>query len=318
MTTLTRREALAALGGVVTAALTGCDPAGNARANLSTQAQQMTTPTPDTTSRMPVVFLPHGGGPWPFMNVAAFGPANMYDGMAAYLRQLKLVPPVKPRALLVISAHWEAAAPTVMTSNKPPMFYDYYGFPPETYQVKWPASGEPEVATLVREHLERAGFTTKADAERGFDHGTFVPMTLTYPEADVPTFQLSLIEGLDPAAHIRLGQALVPLRDQGIFIIGSGMSYHNLRGLMRGNPRTVREDSRAFDEWLVEAVASDASRREAALVEWERAPRARACHPREEHLLPLMVIAGAAGDDAGAAPYRDVVMNAHLSAVHFG
>lgn len=276
----------------------------------------MTTKTP---SRMPAVFLPHGGGPWPLMNTAAFGAKNGYDGLTTYLEQLKMVAPAKPKAILVISAHWEEAVPTVMTSNKPPMYYDYYGFPPETYEFQWPAPGEPEVAQLVRDHLEAAGFATSANAERGFDHGTFVPLMVTYPDAEIPTFQLSLKKGLDPLEHLKMGRALEPLRDQGVFIVGSGMSYHNLRMLIRGNdPQRMADDSKAFDEWLHASVVADASRMETALVEWERAPAARASHPREEHLLPLMVVAGAAGDDSGATPYRDIVMGAHVSAVQFG
>jgi aromatic ring-opening dioxygenase catalytic subunit (LigB family) len=267
--------------------------------------------------RMPVIYLPHGGGPWPFMDVSAFGPRDMYDRMRAYLEGLRVVPPERPRAVLVVSAHWEAPVPTVMTSKAPPMLYDYYGFPPDTYTLKWPAPGEPDVAREVQERVAEAGFATAAAAERGFDHGTFVPLMLTWPEAQIPTLQLSLLSSLDPVAHLELGRALEPLRDQGVLILGSGMSYHNMRGFF-GQVPSARDDSQTFDDWMVEAIASDASTREARLAEWAMAPRARACHPREEHLLPLMVCAGAAGDDAGTAPYRDVILGAHVSAAHFG
>lgn len=310
MTKIHRRDMLngvAAIGGL---AVVGCEVQSP---KPTTKSKSMST----KTTRMPVVFLPHGGGPWPFMDVSRFGRADMYDKMSAYLKRLNMVPPQRPKAILVISAHWEQPIPTVMTSAMPPMFYDYYGFPPETYKVKWSAKGEPEVAALVRDLLERSGFKSAANAERGFDHGTFVPLMLSYPDADVPTFQLSLKEGLDPAEHIRLGRAIAPLRDAGVFIVGSGMSYHNMQGFF-GRVRTVADDSRAFDQWMAESVAMGATQRETRLVEWLKAPRARLCHPREEHLLPLMVVAGAAGDDVGTTPYRDVIMNASVSAVHFG
>lgn len=270
--------------------------------------------------RMPVVFLPHGGGPWPFVNEPILGPAGTWDEMAAYMKGLGTVPQRRPAAVLVISAHWEEAVPTTMSAPRPPMLYDYYNFPPESYEVQWPAPGAPELAGEIRAHLQRAGFETGDDPTRGFDHGTFVPLKLAYPQADVPTLQLSLKAGLDPVEHLKMGRALEPLREQGVFIVGSGMSYHNMRGLMagvRGDP-APRADSRAFDDWLAESAGLDASARETRLAEWEKAPAARACHPREEHLIPLHVCAGAAGQDAGTLPYRDVVMGAHISAVHFG
>ena len=270
---------------------------------------------------MPAVFLPHGGGPWPFIDERVFGLPGMWNKMREYMIKLAMAPPEKPKAVLMISAHWEEALPTVSSAKSPPMLYDYYGFPKESYEVKWPAPGQPELAQTVRDLLERAGMTTRADDKRGFDHGTFVPLKLTYPNADMPTVQLSLMKSLDPRSHIAIGRALEPLRSQGVFIIGSGMSYHNLRELfasMKRQQSVVNEDSKRFDAWLGEAMARDAAGRETALVEWQKAPSARACHPREEHLLPLHVIAGAAGNDAAPLPYRDVVMGAHVSAVHFG
>ncbi|MBU6161731.1 MAG: dioxygenase, partial [Myxococcales bacterium] len=141
-----------------------------------------TSVTPSRT-RMPVVFLPHGGGPWPFMDLDRLGMAGSYTHMEQYLRQLNMVPPAPARAVLLISAHWEAANPTVMGAPSPPMLYDYSGFPAETYQVQWPAPGAPEVAERTRELLEGAGIMSAMDLLRGFDHGTFVPMKLAYPQA---------------------------------------------------------------------------------------------------------------------------------------
>ena len=321
-TLLRRRTFLRGAGVVATSALlSACD---RNSAQLSKGAPEETEKMPRQTTekkdRMPVVFLPHGGGPWPFMDDELFGRPGMWDKMREYMEGLSIFSPERPRALLIVSAHWEEAVPTVMTSPNPPMYYDYYNFPKETYEIQWPAPGAPEVAHRVQELLEKVGITTDANDTRGFDHGTFVPLKLAYPDAGIPTFQLSLVKGLDPLTHIKIGRALEPLRDEGVFIIGSGMSYHNLRALLgRGvSAQKTLDDSKAFDEWLAALVDDEVSRRETLLVEWEKAPAARASHPREEHLLPLMVIAGAAGDDPGTTPYRDVVMNAHVSAMHFG
>jgi len=262
---------------------------------------------------MPVVFLPHGGGPWPFIEMPIGSRAELND-LARYLRSLASLPQMPPRALLVVSGHWEESLPTVMSSPRPPMLYDYYGFPPESYTIEWPAPGNPDLAGRVRELLETAKFKTAADSERGFDHGTFVPLKLTYPEADVPTVQLSLKRGLDPAEHIRIGQALSPLRDEGVFIIGSGMTYHNLRAF---TPQAAPY-AEAFDEWLRETATLGETQRNIGLTRWSEAPHARIAHPREEHLLPLMVIAGAAGSDRGTVAYNGTINGLRISAYHFG
>ena len=153
--------------------------------------------------RMPAIYLPHGGGPWPFVDLG-FGDKSELDALAVYLRSIGTLPATPPKALVVVSAHWEAPTPTVMTGARPPMLYDYYGFPPEAYKITWPAPGHPEVAARVRHLLDAAGFESAADARRGFDHGTFVPLKLAYPNADVPTVQLSLKQGLDPQEHLAI------------------------------------------------------------------------------------------------------------------
>jgi aromatic ring-opening dioxygenase catalytic subunit (LigB family) len=257
----------------------------------------------------PVVFVPHGGGPWPFVDVG-FGAKAELDALATYLRSIHR--PAK--ALLVVSAHWEAPVPTVMTSAHPPMLYDYYGFPPESYRITWPAPGAPELAAHVRSLLGKAGFETAEDPERGYDHGTFVPLKLAYPEADVPVVQLSLKEGLDPMEHLAMGRALAPLRDEGVYIVGSGMTYHNLRAF---GPR-AKPVSEAFDAWLQTTGTSAPSVRDAALAAWTSAPSARLAHPREEHLLPLMVVAGAAGNDRGKVTYDGTLLELRLSGYRFG
>ncbi len=263
---------------------------------------------------MPTIYLPHGGGPWPWMEASFFG-RDEASALTAYLEGIPAGLPARPRAMVVVSAHWEEQVPTVQTSPKPTLLYDYSGFPPETYSIRWPAPGEPELAARVRRLLEGAGFATAEDPKRGFDHGTFVPLKLTYPDADVPTIQLSLEAGLDPARHVAMGKALAPLRDEGILLVGSGMSYHNLRRLMR---RAGAEDSRPFDAWLQGTVAAEPGARDAALVGWAEAPAARDAHPREEHLIPLMVMAGAAAGDRGRVAFSGSFAGARISAAHFG
>jgi aromatic ring-opening dioxygenase catalytic subunit (LigB family) len=265
------------------------------------------------SARLPVVFVPHGGGPWPFVN-AGIGSDAERAALRKYLEGVRELPKSPPRALLVISAHWEEVHPTVTTGANPPLLFDYYGFPPESYQLSWAAPGEPALAARVRELLGAAGIETASNAERGFDHGTFVPLKLTYPDAEIPTVQLSLKAGLDPSEHLALGRALAPLRDEGVFIIGSGMSYHNMRGFgPQGRPASM-----AFDAWLRETVAATPAERDARLSNWGAAPAARNVHPREEHLLPLMVIAGAAGSDQGRVGFRGTFFGVEISAHEFG
>ena len=171
------------------------------------------------------------------------------------------------------------------------------------------------MARRVRDLLQTAGIPSAEDATRGLDHGVFVPLKVAWPNAEIPTLQLSLKGGLDPATHLAMGKALAPLREEGVLIIGSGMSYHNMRGFMQPGSRPA---SQRFDRWLAEACAAPAAQREARLSDWVRAPDARACHPREEHLLPLMVVAGAAGKDAGRVVFAGEAMGVQLSAHRFG
>jgi aromatic ring-opening dioxygenase catalytic subunit (LigB family) len=265
--------------------------------------------------RMPTLFLPHGGGPCFFMPDGSMGPPGTWKPMGDYLKSIGTTLPSKPVALLVISAHWETKVPTVLTSAAPPLLYDYYGFPPETYELKWPAPGSPTLAGRVQELLGAAGLQTATETSRGFDHGVFIPLKLAFPEAQVPTVQLSLRAGLDPAEHLAIGKALAPLRDEGVLIIGSGMSYHNMRGF---NSAQAAVESKRFDAWMRETTGADQPTRDAKLARWSEAPAARACHPREEHLLPLMVVAGAAGADRGHTVFSGEAMGVQVSAVHFG
>jgi aromatic ring-opening dioxygenase catalytic subunit (LigB family) len=242
-------------------------------------------------------------------------PPDTWRAMGTWLAGLPRSLAAAPRALLVVSAHWEAEVPTATTGARPELVYDYYGFPPHTYALQWPAPGAPDVAARVLAALAAAGIAGRGDAARGFDHGVFVPLKLGWPDANVPTVQLSLQVGLDPARHLAIGRALAPLRDEGVLLLGSGMSFHDLR---RFGSAEAQAPSERFDAWLAATCAQAPAERDAELAAWQRAPAARQCHPREEHLLPLMVCAGAAGQDRGRVVFRDTVMHAVVSAVQFG
>jgi aromatic ring-opening dioxygenase catalytic subunit (LigB family) len=268
---------------------------------------------PETTSeaRLPTFYIPHGGGPCFFMDWP--GNPRLWDSMATFLRGIRGTVAVRPRAIVVISAHWEAREATVTSNSEPDLLFDYYGFPKHTYELEYPAPGEPAVAARVRNLLRSKGIESRDDRERGFDHGVFIPFLLVEPEASIPIVQLSLVAGLEPARHIAIGEALAPLRDEGVLIVGSGMSYHNVPGLAERAP-----GSETFDAWLSQTALADAATRSGRLRDWQLAPDARRAHPREEHLLPLMVAAGAAGDDAGSRVFGERVGNAVISAYRFG
>jgi aromatic ring-opening dioxygenase catalytic subunit (LigB family) len=250
------------------------------------------------------------------MRRGAFGPEDTYDKMSEYLRKLPSLLPAEPKAVLVVSAHWEEEVVTVQSAASPPLLFDYSGFPKETYEVTWPAPGAPSVAARIKDLLAASAIEIVEDEQRGYDHGTFVPLSLTYPEPSIPTLQLSLRKGLDPEEHLRVGRALSPLRDEGVFIVGSGMSYHNMGGFF-GRVPSIGSDSASFQDWLRTTVTAEVHMRNDRLARWYDAPYARACHPRQEHLLPLMVVAGSAGEGVGEVPYEDVLMGAHVLAAHF-
>jgi aromatic ring-opening dioxygenase catalytic subunit (LigB family) len=235
--------------------------------------------------------------------------------MAAWLGTLSGSLDVTPKAIVVISGHWEQPESSVTGSPHPPLIYDYQGFPPHTYQLRYDAPGAPVLAQQITGLLSDAGFPARVDPARGFDHGVFIPLKVIYPAAEIPIVQLSLKAGLDPQVHIEMGRALQPLRKQGMLIVGSGMSYHNMRGF--GDEFGAASDQ--FDNWLTDAVcAPDAGTRNQKLEQWETAPHARLAHPREEHLLPLMVASGAAGKDLGRRIFSDRVMGVTVSAYQFG
>ena len=266
------------------------------------------------SDRQPVIFLPHGGGPCFFMDWT-WGPADTWNATRHFLESVAASLPAQPKALLVISGHWEEPAFTASSAAAPKLIYDYSGFPAHTYQLSWPAPGDPVLAARVTELLRDAGLPAAIDTKRGYDHGVFVPLKVAFPQAQIPVVTLSLDHSLDPLLHIAVGRALEPLRDEGVLIIGSGMSFHNLRGYFL--PQTA-ERARTFDTWLTSAVESPADERNALLAKWRGAPFAPFAHPREEHLLPLMVASGAGGESAGERIFTDEPMGAQISAYRFG
>jgi aromatic ring-opening dioxygenase catalytic subunit (LigB family) len=242
-------------------------------------------------------------------------PQGLWTKMAAFLRNIPAALGRAPKAVLVISAHWLEATPTVHAGAHPGLLFDYYNFPAETYRLTWTAPGAPELAARVHELLGAAGLHPATETERGWDHGVFIPLKVVWPEADLPVVQLSLQKDLDPKTHLAIGRALAPLRHEDVLIVGSGMSYHNLRNFFSGRGN---EEAAAFDAWLNETLTAPAAERARRLIAWETAPGAIASHPEAEHLLPLHVAAGAAGEDAGRRTYHDDILGKAISAFQFG
>lgn len=260
----------------------------------------------------PSLFISHGGGPCFFMD---WDPPHTWAALGAALQSLPDTLPARPRAVLWVSAHWEAPAFAVTGQSQPSLIYDYHGFPPHTYTLQYPAPGDPVLAARVVDLLQRAGLPARVDPTRGFDHGVFVPGLLMFPAADLPMVQLSLRADLDVAAHLACGAALAPLRDEGVLIIGSGYSYHNLRRFAAAGTVPAQQ----FDAWLQDTVTGQVgAARQARLQAWAQAPSAREAHPREEHLLPLMVAAAAAGDAPGRCTFSQPVWQVQTSNFRFG
>ncbi|MCJ2179988.1 DODA-type extradiol aromatic ring-opening family dioxygenase [Novosphingobium album (ex Hu et al. 2023)] len=272
----------------------------------------------DLTDRLPTLFLPHGGGPCFFMDWGPAYPSDMWESMAVFLRSAGSGIGRLPKAVVVISGHWETAVPTVMSVERNTLLFDYMGFPKHTYELTYPAAGSPEVAERVQALLGEAGFACEVERERGLDHGVFIPFLLIYPDADVPMLQLSLPRELDADGLIAMGRALAPLRQEDVLIVGSGMSYHNIPGILGRIPGQAGP-SAAFDDWLGSVMAiADQQEREHALKAWQGAPFASTCHPTPEHFLPLLVVAGAGDGAAGKRIYNAPTLGNPQSAFCFG
>jgi 4,5-DOPA dioxygenase extradiol len=237
-----------------------------------------------------ILFLSHGAGPLPLLGEEAH--SEMVKNLKLLAEEID-----KPSAILLISAHWEEEIPTVTSAAKPSLIYDYYGFPEESYSIEYSCSGEPLLAEQVGQLLIRSGMETKLDEHRGFDHGLFVPLKIMYPDADIPCIQLSLLKSLDPAEHIRIGSALSGIKYEKLLIIGSGFSFHNMKAFFETETTDSKAMNENFEQWLIDTCSGsdiEEAERISRLENWENAPFARYCHPREEHLLPLHVCYGVA------------------------
>ncbi|RWU09119.1 dioxygenase [Pseudidiomarina gelatinasegens] len=237
-----------------------------------------------------ILYIAHGGGPMPLLGDRSHDDLNNALRKAATRMS-------KPTAIIVVSAHWETDVPHVTTGSQPELIYDYYGFPPESYTIQYPSPGAPELAEKVLSAITNQGLKAVGEPQRGFDHGLFVPLKIMYPAADIPCVQLSLQNTLNAEAHIKLGKALQAVDHDGLLILGSGFSFHNMRAFFAPDTSDADNKNAEFQAWLQHTCcATDISERERQqlLINWQQAPHARFCHPREEHLLPLHVCYGAA------------------------
>lgn len=263
-------------------------------------------------SRLPTYFVSHGGGPWPYLEGER---RQAYAKLEESLHDMRRELGDRPKAVLVISGHWEEPGFAISSGEEPGMVYDYYGFPDYTYHIKYAAPGSPALARRVQALLAAGGVDARLDPLRGFDHGTFSIMKPLYPEEDIPLVQLAIDPAYDPAAHLQIGRLLAPLRDEGVLIVGSGLSYHNLREIRSESGAAV---SRIFDEWLQDTVIRSGGKdRSERLIRWTQAPMARAAHPREDHLIPLMTVVGAAEDEPGSVSYHQADLLGGITASSF-
>lgn len=240
-----------------------------------------------------ILYLSHGGGPLPLLGDPAH--QTMVDKLREIGTRLRQQG-VAPKRIVLVSAHWEEAIPHITASEKPELIYDYFGFPPESYNIQYPALGAPDLAEELGMAFEKHDIPTALAPERGFDHGMFVPLKIMFPEADIPCVQVSLSKHLSAEFHLRMGRALSELEEDTL-LIGSGFSFHNMRAFFSPVTPETQGQNVAFQKWLTEVcfhTGLSAEERWQALAHWESAPHARYCHPREEHLLPLHVCYGAA------------------------
>lgn len=241
--------------------------------------------TTATTTVMPVLFLSHGS------------PTLAFDDVPArdFLVRLGSKLP-RPKAILCISAHWEAALPSVTGTDAPSTIHDFYGFPQALYELRYDAPGDPALAARVVKLLEDGGYNALISSDRGLDHGAWSPLLLVYPQSGIPVVQLSLMHHRTPADHVALGRILAPLRQEGVLILGSGGAVHNLRALDWNGRSGTPEWAGEFDQWLTDQIAAGDF---TALSDYRvQALNAAVAHPSEDHIMPLFVALGAAAGQA--------------------
>ncbi|QSZ33677.1 hypothetical protein DSL72_005248 [Monilinia vaccinii-corymbosi] len=259
--------------------------------------------TSSSSPLAPVIAICHGGGPLPILNDP--GHADLIKSMSTRAPEILGISPKSPnsnppKAIVLITAHWATSEPQISSAQHHDLYYDYGGFPPESYKLKYPAPGSPEVANEVFELLDGAGFKPVLDEKRGWDHGVFVPLSLMVPSAQIPVVQVSVLRSFSPAKHYAMGQALAPLRARGIAIIGSGMpTFHNLRLMFGGITPAIAARNKEWSDRLTATLRiADAEERGRKLEDWRSWTGAAEAHPEmgQEHFLPLIVCAGAGGN----------------------
>ncbi|MBN21407.1 MAG: dioxygenase [Bdellovibrionaceae bacterium] len=261
--------------------------------------------------KQPVFFLSHGGGPWPWLKKEM----PYFEKLEQFLIEIPKTLPEVPKAIIVISGHWEEKEFTVMGNPNPPMVYDYFGFPEFTYHIDYPSSGDPDLALKIKKLLNEMGMVAEIDHERGYDHGVYSILYPMYPSANVPVIQISLKSSFDPEEHIQMGKSIASLREEGVLILGSGNSYHNMKMPLDGI-----EHSNVFDQWLQNSLTiQDEEERKSKIIHWENAPFARKVQPREDHFMPLMVALGAGLSDSTSVVYEDRLLGKFaVSGFRFG
>ncbi|KAJ3321913.1 hypothetical protein HDV06_003779 [Boothiomyces sp. JEL0866] len=234
------------------------------------------------------IFLPHGGGPMPILG------APSHKDLIEFLNGKAKEWIGKPAAIVVVTAHWETKNPVISGASKHDLYYDYYNFPPEAYQIQYNAPGSPQVAEKVFQLLSDAGFKPELDTKRGWDHGVFIPLKMVVPDADIPVIQVSVLESQDPIELLNMGKALAPLLKENIAIVGSGFSFHHF-GSFRSSPEEAAIGNKAFEKKLLEAASLPPNDRYESLANWKEFDGAKYCHPvnATEHFSPLLITAGA-------------------------
>lgn len=262
--------------------------------------------TTSNTSRMPVAFISHGGGPSFFIESPPGSPmhdiskgSESFKALQGFSKLLK----EKPTAIVVVSGHWEGAQVLVGGKDQyTKLYFDYGGFPDFTYKLQYPAPAHPQLAQQIVQRLSNNKIDAVLDKSRDWDHGVFVPLMVMFPDADIPVVEVSILQSYDPAAHIAIGKALAPLRDQGVLILGSGFATHTFGSPAAKNAEFIDHVNRVVENYSPEE-------REKAFLEWTKFPSARAAHAQEDHFVPMHVVVGASGQDKGKVLFRAPVMN---------
>lgn len=241
----------------------------------------------DIKKNSQIVYFSHGGGPLPLLNDSS------HDKMIQFMKNLpqKIH---KPDSIIVFSAHWEEDIVTIQSGESPSIMYDYYGFPEAAYNIKYPCVGSEDLALRIAEVFRQSGIEYKLDDKRPYDHGSYIPLKMMYPDADIPVIQISLNKDLNSLTHLSIGKALRPLLDENLLIIGSGFSFHNMTRFDFSGKNTKDPLNDHFQDRLIDICCINESENEKwqSFLNWESFPNGRYCHPREEHLLPLLVCAG--------------------------